>query len=178
MDSGFHFTAVGRVAAAGSRVIGAMDFGLGAAGALDAVGASAGVAIAGADFAARGESEVSLGRILAKIVLLDVQDFGERHGAGAGTGVLGVIDGFHLVDLAVGIIVDHDAQRAEHGHGAQSRLVQIFAEEVFEQAEFGGAVGLGHTDAAAEVANGLGRVAAAAQAGDGGHARIVPTIDV
>ncbi len=95
------------------------------------------VAVAQANFAAGRETEILLGRIFAKIVLFDVQDLGEWNGARAHGGIFGIIHRFHLVDLIVGIVVDHDAQRAQHGHDARGALVQILADEVFEQRELG-----------------------------------------
>src|SRR5258708_40375420 len=119
-----------------------------------------------------------LGRNLAEIVLLDVEHARERNAAGAHGGVFGVVHGLHVLDLAFGIIVDHDAQRAQHGHYAGGALVEIFTDEVFEQRQFGATVRFRNADAAAEIANCFGRVTAAAHSGDGGHTRIVPAGNV
>ena len=91
-----------------------------------------------------------------------------------GARVFGIVDRLHLFHLAFGIVVDHHAQRAQHGHHARRALVQILAQEIFEQRKLGGAVGLRYAHAAAEIANRFRRVAAAAEPGNGGHARIVP----
>ena len=44
-----------------------------------------------------------------------------------------IVHRFHLLHLAFGIVLDHHAQRAQHRHHAQRALVQILADEVFEQ---------------------------------------------
>src|SRR3972149_409251 len=55
--------------------------------------------------------------------------------------------------------------------------VQVLAQAVLEQRHLHEVVGLGDTDALAEVADRLRRVAAPAQAGQRGHARVVPAGD-
>ncbi len=138
------------------------------AGALDEIG------VAQAHFAAGREAEEFLGRIFAEILLLDVEHLGEGHFARAGGGVFGIVDGVHLFGLVFGIVVDDHLERAQDGHDAGRAFVEVFADEVFQAAEFDGAVGLGEADGGAEVAHGFGRVAAAPDAGERGHARIVP----
>ena len=93
-------------------------------------------------------------------------------------GVFGVVDGVHLFDLTLGIVVDDDLQRTQHGHHARRALVQVFADEVFEHGQFDDAVGLRDADGGAEIADRFRRVAAAADAGERGHARIVPAAHV
>ncbi len=56
--------------------------------------------------------------------------------------------------------------------------VEEIADLELQQRDVGGAVELGDADAFAEIADGRGRVAAAAQAGDRRQARIVPAADV
>ena len=62
----------------------------------------------------------------------------------------------------------------QHGHDPPGRLVQVLAQAVLEQGHVDHALALGHADCLGKVADGLGRVAAAAQAGDGRQARVVP----
>ena len=155
VDGGFHPAAIGRVAAARGRVIGAVHFHHFAVLVLHHAGAGDEIGVAQAHFAAGREAEILLGRIFAEIVLLDVEDFGKRHLARAGGGVFGIVDGLHLLDLALGIVVDHHAQRPQHGHHARRALVQVFAHVVFQQPEFDDAVGFRYADGAAEVADAL-----------------------
>ncbi len=58
-----------------------------------------------------------------------------------------------------------------------ARLVEVLAHAVLEQRIVDHRLLLGDADALAEVAHRLRRVAAAADAGDGGHARVVPAGD-
>ena len=54
-------------------------------------------------------------------------------------------------------------------------MVEVLAQEVLQHRQLDGAVGFGRADGGAEIANGLGRVAASPQPGERRHARIVPT---
>ena len=85
---------------------------------------------------------------------------------------------FELAHFALGKVREHDLQRPQHGHRPRGALVEVLADRVFEPGHVDRAVELGHADALAERPHRLGRVAAAAQAADGEHPRIVPAGDV
>ena len=89
-----------------------------------------------------------------------------------------MIDGIELFALPFRIILDHDLERPQHGHAPRRGLVEIFAHRIFEHADVDDAVGLGDADALDEVADRFRRHAAAAQAGERRHARIVPAVDM
>ena len=89
-----------------------------------------------------------------------------------------MIRGFELLDLAFRIILDHDLQRPQHRHAPQRRLVEMLADAEFQHADIDDAVGFGDADALDEFADRRRRHAAPSQAGDGGHARIVPAADM
>jgi hypothetical protein len=72
---------------------------------------------------------------------------------------------------------EHQAQRIEHGDRAWRARLEIVAQCLLEHAHVDPGVGTGHADAFAEQPYGLGRVAAAAQAHERGHARVVPAVD-
>ena len=86
-------------------------------------------------------------------------------------GTIGVAERFG------GPVFQHDFDRIEHGHAARRLAVEEIADFEFQQRDIGGAVELGDADAFAEIADGRGGIAAAAQAGDRRQARIVPTAD-
>ena len=65
----------------------------------------------------------------------------------------------------------------QHGHGARGAAVQVVALEVLQHFNVGGAVGARDAGGGAEGADGLWRKAAAAEAGERRHARIVPAVD-
>ena len=44
-----------------------------------------------------------------------------------GRRILRVVDGVELLDLALGIVLDHHLQRPQHGHHARRALVQVLA---------------------------------------------------
>ena len=76
------------------------------------------------------------------------------------------------------VVLDHHAQRAQHGHHARRALVEILADGVLEQRDVDQVLALGDADALAERADRLWREAAAPHADDRRHARIVPAGDV
>src|SRR6516165_6935119 len=93
VEGGFHLAVVRRVAALGGGVVGAVQlnyfasfFVLFHADALDEI------SVAQSYLAARRETEVILRRILAEILLLDVEDFRERDFPGTGLGIFGIVD--------------------------------------------------------------------------------------
>ena len=133
--------------------------------------------VAEAHFAVRREAEELLGRILHEVVALDEKLAREGNLARAGVRVLGVVDGVEPFDGVLGEVVDHDAHGVEDAHAAEGRAVEVVADAGFEKGEFRGALVLGDADLLAEVADGLGGVAAAAEAGDGRHAGVVPAVD-
>jgi hypothetical protein len=73
---------------------------------------------------------------------------------------------------------DDQLDRVEHGHGARGDRVQGVAQRGLEARVVDPAAGLGDPRAFAEKLQRLGRVAAAAQAGQGRHAGIVPAVDM
>jgi hypothetical protein len=78
----------------------------------------------------------------------------------------------HLVPVG-----QHQFHRVQHGHAAVGLVFQVFAQAAFQGAVVDPAVALGHADAFGKQLQRGGRVAAAAQADDGGHAGVVPAAD-
>ncbi len=111
MDGPFHLPPVGSVAAARGRIVGAMNLDYVSAGILDDTRASDQVPITQPDLAVGRQPEILLGRVLAKIVVLDVQHTGEGNLPSALARVLGIVDRFHVFHLTLGIVVDDHAQR-------------------------------------------------------------------
>ena len=174
MDGALDLAAVRGIAAAGGGIVGTGDFGDVAGGVLLAAGAGHEVAPAEADLLAGREAEIFLLRDLHEIGALDEQRLGEGHFAGAGGGILRVVDGVELVDLAFGVVLDDEADRIQHRHEAGGGLVEVVADGVLEQGDVGEGIMLRDADRLAELAECGGRVAAAAHAGDRGHAGVVP----
>ena len=79
--------------------------------------------------------------------------------------------------LALGIVRDDKLHRMQHAHRALSLLVEVLAQAVLKEAVFDHARALGNADAVAEAADGRRREAAAAQAAQRRHTRIVPAGD-
>ena len=125
---------------------------------------------------ARLEAEVLLGRLFHEVLLLDVERARERHEAMAAMHRIVVREQPLLFIL--GVVRDDDLQRVQHGHDAVGVLVEVGADFMLEHGDVDDAVCLRDTDLPAEIADGSRRVAAAAQARDGRHARIVPTAHI
>src|SRR3712207_6965819 len=68
----------------------------------------------------RSQAKELLGRILAKVVLLDVQHAGEGHLPAAHRLVFRIVDGFQLLDFLFGIVGDNHRSE-EHTSELQSR---------------------------------------------------------
>ena len=178
LHGALHLAAVLRPASAGGRVVGAMHLGDVAGGVFDHPGADDVVGMLQAHLFARGQAKIFLGRMLFKIFPVDVKLPGERHHPSAGALVFRIVHCFQLFDFIFGIVLDHQLERVEHCHHPQGPLIEIFAHRIFQLGDVHRAVGFGQTDHLREVADRLRGVAPPAQAGEGGHARIVPAADV
>ncbi|OPY05647.1 MAG: hypothetical protein A4E61_00222 [Syntrophorhabdus sp. PtaB.Bin184] len=53
---------------------------------------------------------------------------------------------FHLLNLSLGVVVDDDLEGLEDGHGAWSRLIQIFTDTVFQKGYVDEIILLGDAD--------------------------------
>src|SRR6266705_716913 len=118
------------------------------------------ISVAETDLAARREAEVTLGRVFTKIILFDVQNLRERDAAGSHALVFGIVDGVHMLDEIVRIVVDDNAQWPQHCHNAWRAPVQVFSDVVLESREFHRIVSLGYAQTCAKTAYGFRRVAA------------------
>src|SRR5208283_4309031 len=91
--------------------------------------------------------------------------------------VFGIIDSVKFPGLVLWIVGQNDLERAQDGQAAPGAPVQIFADGVLQDGKVGDAVVFGDADIVGEMAEGFGSDAAAAEAGNGGHAGIVPAGD-
>ena len=175
VDGGFDLAAVGGVAAVQGVFVDGADQALDVAvGVFDDVVAAHETQAAQAHFAAGAQAEEFLGGLFHEVVLLDVEQLAGFELAHAFFGffrVEGDLAGFAAV---VGPVADFNEQRLEHGHAAGGRAVQLLAHMVFEQGPFVGALGAGVADFGAKGFDRFRWYAAAAQAAEGGHARVVP----
>lgn len=174
VDCTSHLSTVGGLPAPGLGIVGAVQLGHLAGLVLDHVDASDEVAVAQTDLPSGGETAELPRRVLLKVVPLDIQLSRKGHLARPHRGVLGVVDGGQLVDLALRIVVDDDLQGVEDGHRARSAPVQVLPNGVLKHGDVDGLVSLGDADGHAERSQGLRSVAAPAQSRHRGHARIVP----
>ena len=180
MDGALDLAAVGSVAALGGRVVGAAQFDDSTRGRiLDRLLTGDEVGPAQAHLAAGGQAVVLARRVFHEVVALDVELAAEGHGPRAHLGrIVGEIGRGKLVDLVVGVVGDDHLQRVQHGHDPGGLGVEVVSNGVFQLVQADPGLALAHADDLAEIADGLGRDAPAAQAGDGGHARVVPAADV
>ena len=132
------------------------------------------IAIAQPDFIPGIQAVVAFGRRLAEVVLFDPELAAKGHRSRACVSILGVVDGFQELHLALGIVRQHQLEGAHDRHHAQSRPIQILPNVIFEVLEFRKAVRLGHAEIARKSAQTSRRVAAPAHATDGWHSGIIP----
>ncbi len=176
VQGGLHLPTVRRIAAAAGWIIGATQLHHVALRVLHDLAAGDEIGIAQPHLSPHRHSEELVRRVLHEVVALDENLAAEAKGARAGTRVRRMVDGFQLFDVVLGKILDHELERPQHRHAPLGHLVETVADRVIEHGDIDDAVGLGHADAPNEVADRLRWHAAAAQAGQGRHARIVPAI--
>ena len=151
VDRPLHLAAVGRVAAARGRIVGAVHFDhLARLRVFHHARAADEIGIAQPHFLAGGQAMVFLRRDFAEVVLLDLQLAREGDLARAHARVFRVVDRLHLLDLAFRVVVDHDLQRPQHAHHPRRPLVQVGAQAVLQQGDVDHAVDLRHADGGAE----------------------------
>ena len=117
-------------------------------------------------------------RLRQKVLGLDPDLTRERDGVRALLGMDRVIFNLEGLGFVLGVVRDDELHRAQNGHGALRRVVEILAQAMLQKGIFDGVRGFCHADALAEVADGVAGVAAAAQAAERRHARIIPAGDI
>jgi hypothetical protein len=169
---------IGGIAASGRGIVGAAEPDDLAGGVLDHLAAGDQIGIAQAHLAAGRKAEELLGRILHEVVALDPELAGERHRPSAGGRIFRVVDRLEAFGLPLRVIAEDDLERAQHGHPARRGPVEELAHAMLEQPDLDQIVAPGDADPSDEVADRGRRDAAAAQAGERRHARIVPATHV
>lgn len=177
VDDAVGFVAFG-VFAEGVRVVVTTQFGDVAVRVFDDFVAGDDVAAAQAHRLAGGEAFPFFRRVFADVVALDVEGVAEGDAAAALAFVLRVVGELVVFFVVIRQAGDGDFERADDGHAARGVFVQVVADGAFEVFDGDGAVGFADADFAAEFAQRARRDAAAAHAGDGWHARVVPAVDV
>ena len=166
---------VGRVAAARSRVILGVD--------LDDVPGFITLAARAANevcaletaLGSFGVKPLILGnRLRQEIVRFNPQVPRKGYGVGPLLGMDGVVFDLEGFALSFRVVRDDELHRAKNRHGALGGIVEVFSEAVLQKRIFHRIRRLCNADALAEVADGVARVAAAAQAAERRHARVVP----
>ena len=132
------------------------------------------IGVAQSHLATGPKPEKFLGRILHEIRTFNKQPAPKRHGAFPGGFVLGIVHRLQFLGSSFRIIFNHHLQRIQHRAPALGGFVQLLANGVFQQADVGHPLVLGHAHALAEIANSRGRETAPAIARDGRHAGIIP----
>ena len=135
-------------------------------------------AVAQPHLVSRIEPEVTLGRDFHEILALYPQFARKRQRALAQFRLLRMVGREAFLCRALGIIVDDEFERIEHGDAPRRNFVQMLAHTLLEHAIVDPGVGLGHADALGEQAKALGRVAAPARRHQRRQARIVPALDM
>ena len=174
MDRAAHLASVGRVAALGRPIVGAAQLDNLAGIVLHRLAAGDEIGVAQPHLAARRQAIEVLRRVLHKIVALDVELPAERDLPRASRRIVRMVDRVKPLGAVLGVILDHQLQRTQHRHPPRCGSVELVAYRMLEHPDIDHAVGAGDADALRESADRLGRNAAAPEAREGRHARVVP----
>ena len=90
------------------------------------------VGVAQANFFARREAIVLGRRNLAEIVVLNIKLAREWHLARAGRWIFRVVGHVDKFLFALGVVVDDQFERVQHGHGPAGAVVQVVTLEVLK----------------------------------------------
>ena len=176
MDGALDLAAVNRVAVAGLEVGGAAQLDDVALLVLDNLVALDDVGAHQADLAVRFHAEELRRRYLGKVVRVDVELAGERNLSDAGLLILRDVGQLEILFLVLRVVGDDHLDRVQDGDAALGGGVELITDAVLQQADVDDAVGLGDAGLLDKLVDGARGVAAAAQAADGGHSRVVPAV--
>ena len=126
----------------------------------------------------RGETEILLWSLHHEVITLDPQLTPKRQLAVSGTLILGIVLHFHLFDVPGFHVYQDELEWVENRHAAWRSAIEHLPHLVFEPGHVRDPLELGDSDILTEIADGLGREATPARTGKGGHARIVPAINL
>ena len=124
------------------------------------------------------EAEELRGRLLHEVVAFDPELAREGDLPRPGRGVLRVVGDVHLLDLALGVVLDDHLEGIEDPEAPMGRPIEHGAHRVLQLADLDDRVRLRHADHGGEVADPFGREAAPAQARDRRHPGVVPAAHV
>ncbi len=178
MDGGLHLTVAVGHTALGHRIVGTVNLGDIAGIIFHHMSTLNNVGVFQAYLTVDGQAVELLVGVLAEVGTLDPQLFGEGNFTGARFGIFRIVHGVHFLHLVLGIVVDDELHRIQHGHGADGGLVEVLARTKLKQRDINNIVALGHANGFGKVADGSRRIAAAAQTANGGHTRVVPTVHI
>src|SRR5579864_5924401 len=136
------------------------------------------IAIAQTHLVAREEAEIALRRRVGEVFTLDPQLARDRERTQAALRMMRMDRSGAFLAGALGVVVDDQLQRIEHGGDAWRLVVEIVAQRAFEHAHVDPRIDLGHADAVTQQLDALRREAATTDADDGRHARVVPALDM
>ena len=103
---------------------------------------------------------------------------GEGHFPLPSFGVHRVVFHGHGLPLVLRVVGNGKLNRAEDRHHTLGGLVEVLPQAGLQEGPVHGGVYLGHANAFTEIADGLGGIAPAAQAAEGGHPGIVPAVHI
>ena len=176
VDGTLDLTAGKTAAALRFRIICGMNGGDIAVLILVKTGAPDKIAVHQADFIAGEQSVVFPGRHFHKVIALNPELSAEGDLTLAQLGILQIVVGIQILDLVLGIIVDDQFDGIQNCQHTLAADLQIVADAVFQHGVIHRGVALGDTAQVDELADGLGREASAAQAGNRDQPGIIPAV--
>ena len=133
------------------------------------------VRIAQTHLLTRRQTIVLLGRLLHKVVAVDIDLTREGHLACTCSLVLGVVDAGEVLGLILGIVGNRNLQRLQNSHTTLSSLIQILAHAELHQAQVDHVIALSNTNLLGKCTHRCRGVTLTTQSADCRHTGIVPT---
>src|SRR5205814_8607160 len=125
-------------------------------------------------FATGPEPKIFWRRSFHEIVALDVKLATERNLACSGIWIFGVVDCIEFFDFSLGIIRQHDLDRAQYGEPACGGAVEFVTYRVLQHSHVSHARIFRDANVVGELAQGAGGYAVPTQSGDSKHPRVIP----
>ena len=177
-----HLAAVRGGSAARLRVVTGVNLSNSSVRIFDDVGGCHQIGAAQAHLMSGGEAEEFAGRVLAEIIGLNPELSGEGDATGAVVRILRIIDQLEPFHHRVAVVVSRPAVKdklegVQHSHAPLSGGVELAAHEGLKLLNGLDRVVLGSADGLAEGSNGGCWVSTATHTAQGGHARIIPSVN-
>ena len=126
---------------------------------------------------ARSQAHKLLLGLLHEVIALNPEFAGEFYSVGTISLVLGIVDSGELLNLILRIVGDNHLNRIKNGTNTDGTGVQVIANCTLEQSHIVKGIDLGVSDLVDELNDALGAISTTAEATDGWHTGVIPSIN-